>query len=213
MIRKIQEPISVLTHFIGFLFSIPLLIFFIQYSKVATVSHMIAMSVFGAALILLYGASTLYHLIPKEHCKKTLFRRIDHMMIFVLIAGTYTPVCLIVLEGVWGYSLLCIIWFTAIVGIILKAFWINAPRFVSTAIYIIMGWLVIFAFYPLVNSVSLSGVMLLVSGGVIYTLGAVIYALKWPKFNLKLFGFHEIFHIFVMGGSALHILFMFMYVL
>ena len=135
------------------------------------------------------------------------------MMIFVLIAGSYTPVCLINLRGKTGWTLLALVWAFALGGIILKAIWINAPRWLSTAIYVIMGWLIVFAFYPLEKAVPIGGIVLLAGGGIIYTLGAVIYAVKWPKLNFKMFGFHEIFHLFVMAGTAMHTAFMFAYVL
>lgn len=209
MFKKIKDPISALTHFIGLLLVIPCAILFVRYSYLhATMLHVIAFSVFGAALILLYGASTIYHALPINQHAQDILRRIDHMMIFVLIAGTYTPVCLISLRGPWGWTLLILVWLIAIAGIVLKAVWINAPRWLSTAIYVIMGWLVVVAFYPLSKALSIGGLVLLILGGVTYTVGAVIYGLKWPRFNFRYFGFHEIFHLFVMGGSFFHILFM-----
>ena len=135
------------------------------------------------------------------------------MMIFVLIAGTYTPVCLIKLNNSIGYIILTIVWIIAVLGMILKIFWINAPRWFSTSIYVIMGWLSVFAFFPLINAVEIGGILLLLLGGIVYTIGAIIYATKYPNISYKFFGFHEIFHLFVIGGSFCHILFMFLYVL
>lgn len=134
-------------------------------------------------------------------------------MIFVLIAGTYTPICLVSLHGIWGWVLFGLIWGMAILGIFLKFFWMNAPRWFSTLIYVVMGWLAIIAFVPLQRAVSWKGVALLLAGGLAYTVGAVIYALKKPNIACKYFGFHEIFHVFVLLGSACHIAFMFLYVL
>lgn len=211
---KVKDPISALTHFIGFLAAIPILmVLIVKAQKEATTWHVISFAVFGISLLLLYGASTIYHTLTVSDHYTKLLKRIDHMMIFILIAGTYTPICLIPLRGKWGWSLLALVWGFAAAGIILKAVWLNAPRWFSTAIYVLMGWLVIIAFMPLEKAVPFEGIALLVAGGVTYTLGAVIYALKWPKFTSKIFGFHEIFHLFVMGGSLFHIIFMFEYIL
>lgn len=212
--ERLRDPISALTHFIGFLAAIPVLIILVLYSYTeASIYHVVSFAVFGASLLMLYGASTIYHALPVSEKTIAILRRIDHMMIFVLIAGTYTPVCLISLRGVWGWTLLALVWGFALGGIILKAVWFNAPRWLSTAIYVIMGWLVVVAFYPLGKAVPISGILMLLAGGIAYTVGAVIYALKWPKLNFKNFGFHEIFHLFVMVGTAFHVAFMFIYVL
>lgn len=211
---KIKDPVSAATHFAGFLISIPVMICLILKSvEEALPLHVVAFTVFGISLLLLYGASTIYHTMDVKKETEVKLKRIDHMMIFVLIAGSYTPVCLINLRGKTGWTLLALVWAFALGGIILKALWINAPRWLSTAIYVIMGWLVVFVFYPLEKAVPIGGLVLLAGGGIIYTLGAVIYAVKWPKLNFKMFGFHEIFHLFVMAGTAMHTAFMFAYVL
>jgi hemolysin III len=168
------------------------------------------MSIFGAAIILLYAASTVYHTVNVSERVSNLMRRIDHIMIFILIAGTYTPVCLMPLRGPWGFGVLTGVWAMAVMGFLIKIFWMGAPRWFSTALYVIMGWLVVIAFVPLIKSISPGKISLLAAGGVTYTLGAVIYATKWPRFKFPHFGFHELFHVFVMGGSACHIAFMFM---
>ncbi len=211
---RIKEPVNALTHFLGFLLSIPILIIFLKKAKEeASFVSVIAFLIFGISLLLLYGASTMYHTLNISEKGTALLRRVDHMMIFVLIAGTYTPVCLIPLRGKWGWTLLICVWTFAITGILLKIFWLNAPRWFSTLLYVVMGWLVLIAFVPLEQAIPISGIVLLATGGIVYTIGAIIYAMKWSKLKLKYFGFHEIFHLFVMGGSALHILFMFEYVL
>jgi hemolysin III len=136
------------------------------------------------------------------------------MMIFILNAVTYTPVCLVTLSGKFGSTLLSAIWIIAISGIFMKIFWMGAPRWLSTSIYVIMGWLSITAVLPLLKVVGWGGFGMLLGGGIAYTVGALIYALKKPNLAfLKSFGFHEIFHVFVMIGSAFHIVFMFLYVL
>ena len=213
-INKLRDPISALTHFLGFIACIPVLITLIVLSiKHATVYHVVSFAIFGASLLMLYGASAIYHALPVSDKIIAILRRIDHMMIFVLIAGTYTPVCLVSLNGVWGWTLLALVWGFALIGIILKAVWFDAPRWLSTAIYVIMGWLVVFAFYPLGKAIPTGGILLLLLGGIAYTMGAVIYAIKKPKLPFVNFGFHEVFHIFVLVGSAFHIIFMYIYVL
>lgn len=211
---RIKEPVSALTHFFGFLAAIPILITLVRIaSQRGGIEAPFSMAVFGVSLLLLYGASTIYHTLSLSPASTAALRRIDHMMIFILIAGTYTPICMITLHGVWGYTLLGLVWFCAAAGICLKAFCPNTPRWLSTGIYVVMGWLVVIAFMPLKQALSGTAIGILAAGGVTYTLGAVIYAVKWPKFQFKYFGFHELFHLFVLGGSAFHIAFMYQYVL
>jgi len=211
---KIKDPMSALTHFIGFIAVIPCFILLMQEAKSeASIWHLWGFAVFGISLLLLYGASTIYHTLQLPQSKTNILRRIDHMMIFILIAGTYTPICLVSLHGKWGWTMLVLIWAFALGGILLKIFWMNAPRWISTMIYVIMGWLAVIVFVPLEKAVSWQGVGLLLAGGIAYTVGAVIYGLKKPNITFKHFGFHEIFHVFVMVGSSLHIAFMFQYVL
>ena len=208
---QVKDPISALTHFIGFLAVIPVFICLLDLAD--TKLQQISFIVFGFSLLLLYGASTIYHTLRLSAEKTALLRRIDHMMIFVLIAGTYTPVCLVPLAGKWGTILLSAIWAIAIAGMFMKIFWMGAPRWLSTMIYVVMGWLSITAFVPLLKAVGWGGFGMLLGGGIAYTVGALIYALKKPNLAiLKSFGFHEIFHVFVMIGSAFHIAFMFLYV-
>lgn len=211
---KLRDPISALTHFIGFLIGIPVLItMLVKAQAEAGPLYTVSFLVFGISLLLLYGASTVYHAVTLKDETVAFLRRVDHMMIFVLIAGTYTPICLIPLHGNVGWTLLALVWGFAIAGIVLKAFWMNAPRWLSTAIYVIMGWLVLVAFFPLERAIPIGGIALLVAGGVTYTLGAVIYATKLPLFRFKRLNFHDIFHLFVMGGSFFHIVFMYLYIL
>src|SRR5438094_589265 len=139
--------------------------------------------------------------------------RLDHVAIFVLIAGTYTPVCLVTLRGGWGWSVFGVVWGLALLGLLLKLFFRHLPRWPSTALYVGMGWIAVVAVVPLVQSLPVSGLMWLVAGGVLYTLGAVIYAVKWPDPAPRVFGFHEVFHVFVLAGSITHFVFMMRYVL
>lgn len=210
----IREPGSAITHFIGWLLAIiaasPLIV------KAWNTSPLTAMAmvIFSVSMILLYGASATYHSVTVSDKVLKIFRKIDHMMIFVLIAGSYTPVCLIVLGGKMGYTLLALVWGIAIVGMIIKAFWITCPKWFSSVIYISMGWTCVLVFGTLWDTLPHAAFAWLLAGGIIYTIGGVIYALKLPIFNSihKNFGSHEIFHLFVMGGSICHFIFMYFYV-
>ena len=212
---SIREPGSAITHFIAMLLavaaSVPLLL------KAGMSSGMrctVAMGIFMCSMILLYGASTMYHSVNVSDKILKVFRKIDLMMIFVLIAGSYTPVCLIVLGGRQGYTLLAVVWGIAIVGMAVKAVWITCPKWFSSVIYIAMGWVCVAVFGTLLRTLPTQAFLWLLAGGIIYTVGGVIYALKWKLFNQnhKYFGSHEIFHLFVMAGSICHFIFMYLYV-
>jgi len=210
MLQKLRDPVSSLTHLAGAVLAIPYTILLVAEAvRHASARHIVAFAVFGASLFLLYAASAIYHMPRFSEKAIRVLRRIDHMMIFVLIAGTYTPVCLLPLRGGWGWTLFGLVWGLAVAGIVLKAAWMQAPRWLSTAIYVFMGWLVLIAFFPLVQTISTTAVMLLAGGGLVYTAGAVMYAVKWPPLRWRHFGFHELFHVFVLGGSSLHAAFMF----
>lgn len=210
----IREPGSALTHYIAMMltlaFASPLLVKASGDSAVTLFS----MAVFCLSMVLLYGASATYHSVNLKGTLLAVFRRVDHMMIFVLIAGSYTPVCLVVLGGRTGYTLLALVWGIAIAGMLLKLFWISCPKWLSSVLYIAMGWVCVLVFGPLLDTLSSAAFLWLLAGGVIYTIGGVIYALKLPLFNAKhrFFGSHEIFHLFVMAGSFCHFVFMYVYV-
>ncbi len=211
----IREPGSALTHSIAMLMALiasaPLLV---KTALNATGREFTAMTIFIASMILLYAASATYHTVNLSGGPLKIFKKIDHMMIFVLIAGTYTPVCLIILGGQIGYTLLAVVWGIALAGILIKAFWVTCPKWFSSLIYIAMGWVCIFVFGQLWSSLPKAAFGWLLAGGIIYTIGGIIYALKLPLFNSrhKYFGSHEIFHLFVMGGSVCHFIFMYVYV-
>lgn len=214
MILKLKDPVSGLTHLFAALLSIIALVFMIHHSVVTNNAvSLISSIIFGVSLIFLYSASASYHLINISKRVTAILRRIDHMMIFVLIAGTYTPVCLITLGGKTGKMIFVGIWVIAILGILFKAFWFNAPRWLYTLFYIAMGWIIVFAFSPISKVMAVPGIVLMVAGGIVYSLGGIVYALKWPIKNAKYFGFHEIFHIFVIAGSLLHFFMIYKYVL
>lgn len=210
--KKIKEPGSAITHFIGMLMAIfaatPLLI---KAAGEPNKVHVISLAIFIVSMILLYGASATYHTLDLSEKINKILRKVDHMMIFILIAGTYTPVCMIVLSGKIRVLLLSLVWGIAIVGIIIKACWITCPKWFSSALYIAMGWICVLAFTQIINALPRAAFLWLLAGGVIYTVGGIIYALKLPIFNSKHknFGSHEIFHLFVMGGSICHFVLMY----
>lgn len=214
--RHIKEPGSAITHFIGMLMAlfaaVPLLI---KAAHEPSRIYIISLTIYAASLILLYAASTTYHTFDISAKVNTVLKKIDHMMISVLIAGSYTPVCLIVLKGKTGIILLSIVWAIAVAGILIKAFWVYCPKWVSSVLYIGMGWTCVLAFTQILNNMSPAAFGWLLAGGIIYTAGGVIYALKLPLFNNrhKNFGSHEIFHLFVMGGSACHFVVMYAFLL
>lgn len=205
MFKKFREPVSGLTHLFGVAISIVGLIVLVKYAlKLNNLWHISSFVIFGVSLILLYSASSVYHLTSASQKVIRVLRRIDHSMIYVLIAGSYTPICLIALRGRLGFTILAIIWSLAVLGIIVKNFWFNAPRWLSTFFYIFMGWLVIVAIFPLARVFTTRAIMWLVLGGISYTIGGIIYGSQFPKVKNKYFGSHEIFHIFVLVGSFCH---------
>lgn len=212
----IKDPGSAITHFIGMMMAIfaavPLLI---KAAHEPGRIYIISIAVYAVSLILLYAASTSYHTFDRSYKINTILKKLDHMMIFILIAGSYTPICLLVLGGKTGAILLSIVWGIALVGILIKAFWVYCPKWVSSVLYIGMGWTCVLAFNQILNSMSPAAFGWLLAGGIIYTIGGIIYALKLPIFNNrhKNFGSHEIFHLFVMGGSACHFVVMYVFVL
>ena len=209
----LKDPGSAITHFIAVILvliaAIPLLI---KAAREPDHLHMIALSVVILSMMLLYMASTIYHSLDISDKANRRLRKVDHMMIFVLIAGSYTPICLLALKGNTGKFLCILVWAVALVGILIKALWINCPKWFSSVIYIGMGWLCVLAFSQIFHALSRPAFGWLLAGGIIYTIGGIIYALKVPLFNArhKNFGSHEIFHLFVMGGSACHFVTMFL---
>lgn len=170
--------------------------------------QLVAFSIYGSTLILLYAASSLYHLLPLSGRPLRAFRTLDHIAIYFLIAGTYTPVALVTLHGRLGWGLLGAVWLIAAAGIPFKLFFLDAPVWVSTATYLFMGYLAVVALVPLAHAVSLGGLGWLAGGGIAYTVGAVIYARQRPDPFPGRFGHHEIWHLLVLAGSGCHYAFM-----
>jgi len=201
-----KDPISALTHLIGFLLAIlftpPLLI---RASAMGcSTERLICMSVFMISMILLYLASTAYHTFDISPRANRILRKIDHTMIFVLIAGTYTPYCFIAVGGSKGMTILVLQWLIALIGTIITLFWINVPKALCAAIYIAMGWVCLIAMPDFVSGLNAGGFFWLLLGGILYTVGGVIYACKLKCLRRRGFGNHELFHLFVMAGSLCH---------
>ena len=212
----IREPGSAITHYIGMLLSLFAAIPLLVEAGISQIpSAITAMGIFILAVILVYAASATYHALNVKDGILKIFRKLDHMMIFVLIAGTYTPVCMLVLSGKTGKIMLALIWGIAIAGMLLKAFWISCPKWFSSMIYIAMGWVCLIVFPVLINRLSAAAFAWLLVGGVLYTVGGIVYALKLKGLNHmhKYFGSHEIFHLFVMAGSFCHFIVMYCIVL
>ena len=203
MLNKLREPVNGLTHFFAAIAAaIGLIILLVLgwNNPVKTIS----LSIYGASLILLFAASAAYHLVKAGPGILAGLRKLDHAAIYLLIAGTYTPMCAIMFTGFWKWGLLAIIWSAAIIGIIVKMFIINAPRWVAAGLYLIMGWLCIAAIGEMLRVLPAGALVWLLIGGITYTLGAVIYITKKFDFLPGKFGFHEVWHIFVILGALAH---------
>lgn len=215
MEKYLREPINGLTHLIGAVLSLLGLIAMLikVISTNGTFINYFAISLFGIGMILLYAASATYHSVISTPAVIKALKKVDHSMIFLLITGSYAPLCLIALNNSAGYTLFAAVAIAAVIGIIFKICWVTCPKWVSSVIYIGIGWFAIFAIYPLSKVLAPTGLFLLVLGGVMYTIGGVIYALKSEKIKIGAFGGHEIFHIFIMLGTLCHFLCVFSYVL
>lgn len=204
--RWFKDPVSGLTHLAGAVMGVVGLIYLKNVAQLGgggTIATA-AVVIYGVSLVLLYGASSTYHLLHVSAAVRAKLRLLDHSMVSVFIAGSYTPFCLIALEGWIGKAVLIAIWAMAFGSLIKSFLWINSPRWVTAGIFVAMGWLVVVAAVPLFNAVSPGHFALIFGGGLAYTVGAAIYAKKWPNPWPPTFGFHEIWHLFVMLGSGLH---------
>ncbi|MEG0855826.1 MAG: hemolysin III family protein [Terrisporobacter sp.] len=215
MEKYFREPLNGLTHLIGAVLSLIGLIALVTKAIVIHSSFIAILSVilFGVSMILLYTASTTYHSVIST--EKVIYRlkKLDHSMIFVLITGSYAPFCLIALNNKAGWILFSAVFISAVLGITFKMFWVTCPKWVSSVMYIAIGWFAIFAIYPLSQVLNPMALFLLVLGGIMYTIGGVIYAFKDDTFKLGSFGTHEIFHVFILLGTLCHFIAVFFYVL
>ncbi|MFN8625930.1 MAG: hemolysin III family protein [Candidatus Binatia bacterium] len=206
-----KDPFSCYSHLLGVALAIPGLVWLMLRAD-GEPWRTVGCAIYGATLIVLYTASTLYHWSPVPPHREALLQRFDHTAIYLLIAGTYTPVCLVTLRGAFGWSLFGVMWGCAVIGSLLKLFFRELPRWLSTASYLGMSWVGVVAVVPLLRALPLSAVSWLLLGGLCYTAGAVIYGLRRPDPYPERLGFHEIFHVFVLAGSALHFVFIARYI-
>lgn len=215
MTTYIREPFNALSHLAGAILSF--IAFCAMVLKAAYADapglHVASVMIFGISLMCLYMASAIYHTAIASPKTIAFLRKLDHSMIFALIAGSYAPFCLIALDGMLGWILFVVVSVIGISGILFKMVWFHSPRWLSTALYIAMGWIIIFAIVPLAASMSLAGLLWLIIGGLSYTIGGIIYGLKPDFLSTKYLGFHEIFHIFILIGSLCHFIAVYFYVL
>lgn len=209
--RIFKEPISGLTHVASAVLALAGLVALMVVSPPTALAR-VALLAYGVSLVLLFAASSTYHLVKTTPARELLLRKLDHTAIFLLIAGTYTPVCVIVLSGAWRWGMLAAIWALALAGIVFKLAFIRAPRWLSVAIYLGMGWLGVIGIRPLLQALPLVALGWLLAGGLLYSAGAVVYATRRPDFFPGVFGFHEVWHLFVSAASAAHFVFVVGYV-
>ena len=216
--KGVRDLVSGLTHCIGAGLSVVALVLLIVFASIkGNAYHVVTFTIFGVSLVLMYLFSTLYHWLNISDKGIRVFRKFDHIMINFVIAGSYTPICLTALRSTIGWPLFAIVWTLAILSSLIAALWIEAPRWLTTSLYVAMGWVVLFTIKPLVTTFQAHNLLYslwwLVAGGILYTIGGIIYGIKRPKKKVFGFGFHEIFHIFIMLGSACHFWFIFYYIL
>lgn len=211
MTLKMKEPVNTWTHFVLFMAAIVGLVFLILLSK-NNASKLITMTIYGISMIALYGASSLYHWVKTTPQKELILKKVDHIAIYFLIAGSYTPVFFYGLHGIWRWAMLTAVWVLAFTGMALKIWFIHAPRYVSSAFYVSLGWIALVPFLQLIKNLPLGAIILMAVGGVVYTMGAIIYATKIFDFFPKRFGFHEVFHLFIAAGSIVHYLMVLIYI-
>jgi len=203
MLKKLREPVNSLTHWGGAILALIGLIVLLIIGW-DTPAKIISLAVYGVSLIFLFSASATYHMVQVKDKALEIFRKVDHAAIYVLIAGTYTPFCINAFDGFWKWGMLTIIWSLAIIGIVVKIFYIRAPRWLNAGIYILMGWLSVTAAGEMLSALPAWVLTWMIIGGVIYTLGAIVYMTKIFNFKPGVFGFHEVWHIFVLLAAVAH---------
>ncbi|MBM3182350.1 MAG: hemolysin III family protein [Chloroflexi bacterium] len=203
MLNKLREPVNSLTHWAGAILALIGLIALIIIGW-DTPAKIISFAIYGVSLIFMFSASATYHMVRVKDRALEIFRKVDHAAIFVLIAGTYTPFCVNAFTGFWKWGMLSLIWSLALIGIIVKIFYIRAPRWLNAGIYVLMGWISVAAAGQMLATLPVWVFGWLIAGGVIYTLGAIVYATKIFNFKPGVFGFHEVWHIFVLLAAMAH---------
>lgn len=203
IIKRLREPVNGLTHFCACVVAAVGTVVLLIVER-GSLAREISLCIYGLSLTLLFGASAAYHLAPLGERGTAILRRLDHSAIYLLIAGTYTPFCVLAFSGFWKWGLLTIIWALAVIGIVVKMFMMHAPRWLSAGTYIVMGWLCLAAIGQMLQALPLAALIWLTAGGLIYTLGAVVYITRTLDFVPGRFGFHEVWHIFVILGALAH---------
>lgn len=212
-IKNLKEPLSGLTHFIGAVMATVGLVFLIREATYPFKPwHLTAFAIYGASMILLYSASTLFHWLPQEDNETSRLRKLDHIMIFIFIGGTYTPICLVPLREVCGWGILACVWGMAAIGGVSKIYYIKTPPWITALVYVLVASFGLVRIGPITDTLQEPAVFWLMAGGIAYCIGALVYAIERPDPLPDFFGFHEIFHIFVMIGSAAHFWVVFRYV-
>lgn len=200
---KLRDPVSGLTHLAAAVLSALGLGLMLWLGR-DSLPKMLALLVYGVSLVLLFAASAAYHLVKAGPEVTQRLRKLDHSAIYLLIAGSYTPICLHFFSGFWRWGMVAVIWSLAVIGVIVKLFVIRAPRWLTAGVYLVMGWLSVMAIQEIVAKMPAPALVWLALGGLFYTVGAVIYIRKWPDFAPGVFGFHEVWHIFVILGALCH---------
>jgi hemolysin III len=210
MFNKLRDPVSGLTHLFGGIAAFAGLIALLVIGR-GDAGKQISLFIYGLSLMLMFSASAGYHLTQAGPKVLQILRKLDHTAIYLLIAGTYTPICFVMFAGFWKWGMLAIIWALAIIGVTVKIFVINAPRWVNAGVYLIMGWLALAAITEMLHVMSVGALLWLLAGGIAFTLGAIIYITKIMDFVPGVFGFHEVWHIFVLLGCAAHFVLILVY--
>lgn len=202
-----EEIANAVTHGVGALLAISALVLLVVFSSIyGDPLYIVSFTIYGASLVILYTISTIYHSFPNGTAKNV-FEILDHSSIYLLIAGTYTPFTLITLKGTLGWTIFGVVWGMAALGVLFKVFFVKRFVVLSTLMYVVMGWLVVFAMKPLAAALPKNGIIFLVIGGVLYTLGTIFYIRRKMKYH------HALWHLFVLGGSAFHFFAVLFYVL
>ncbi len=208
--RGLREPVNALTHLAGAVLALVATIVLVVMAR-SNSTALVSFVIYGASSVLLFSASTLLHAVRAGPRLERWFRRMDHGAIYGLIAGSYTPIALVAMQpefSVWGWWLFGLVWLFALGGLLFKTFWLGAPRWLSTALYLAMGWLVVIAIVPVARALGLENMIWLGLGGLFYSVGAVVYALKRPRLWPEVFGYHELWHLFVLAGWGCHLVIM-----
>jgi hemolysin III len=210
-LKRLREPVNGLSHLGAALAAAAGLALLLIIGRDSVLKE-VSLAVYGVSLILMFSASATYHLVSARPAVVRALRKVDHSSIYLVIAGTYTPICLHFFTGFWQWGMVAVIWTLAVAGIVVKLFMMNAPRWLGAGLYLLMGWLSLAAIGEILTTLPVGALAALLLGGIFFTLGAVIYVIRWPDFWPGAFGFHEVWHIFVILGCLCHFALMALYV-